>query len=116
MKRIEMIGASGVGKTTLMREVMKLKTENDQWLSLEEMKIKLAKAVDVRDVKYLKHLQLLLKMNLFRQHRSGIAVLILNRYNREIVDRLHLRYEDIAGESGGTYQRMWRFVQCKNLH
>ena len=43
MRRIDLLGAPGVGKTTLYNELLKHHNREDQWLTLEEAKILIAK-------------------------------------------------------------------------
>ena len=43
MRRIDIIGAPGVGKTTVYNALLKLHNRQDKWLTLEEAKILIAK-------------------------------------------------------------------------
>ena len=78
MKRIDFIGAPGVGKTSIYRELLRQRTKKDNWLTYDEAKIKIAEQYILKDKKYLK--LVLLKASLFKNIHIFVADRILEKY------------------------------------
>ncbi len=97
MKRIEFIGGSGVGKSTLFQEVARHKKRQDAWLTAEEARIYLARTIAV-DKTALRLAQLYLKTNMTRTKRlrEYLTSKILSRSSRDIFDSIHDKYLDVA--------------------
>lgn len=97
MKRIEFVGASGIGKSALLHEVVKHKTGSDSWITFEEARVYLAKTIAVDKVS-LRMSQLYLQSNLTRPKklREYLVAKILDRNSRDIFDATHGKYLDLA--------------------
>jgi len=79
LKYIEFLGVSGVGKTTLFRELVKRRTKDDHWISPEEATIQIAKDKAFSDVSTNKKKLFLglLKSGVLRNRHYGMAMQIL---------------------------------------
>ena len=95
MKRIEFIGGSGVGKTTLFNEIIKLKNTQDSWMTVEEARRHLAKIVKPKR-KLHKLFQLYLKINLINIFQQQMANRILKSYKFDVIDSMQDSYSDLA--------------------
>jgi thymidylate kinase len=96
MKKIEFIGASGVGKTTFYKELLALNKKNRIWKTPAEARIKIAKDMDIKDLKGLKKLYLLcLKLNIFPSRHSIFASFVLNNYMNEKTYNEIYKYDDL---------------------
>ncbi|NLN86083.1 MAG: hypothetical protein GX133_00485 [Syntrophomonadaceae bacterium] len=97
MKRIEFIGGSGIGKSTLYREVVRHKKRQDPWMTAAEARGYLAKTIEV-DKAALRLAQLYLKTNIpiTKRLRGYLTSKILSRYSRDIFDSVHEKYLDVA--------------------
>ena len=95
MKRIEFIGGSGVGKTTLFKEIIKLKKAKDCWMTVDEVKLHLAKTVKPKR-KLHKLFQLYLKINLIATFQKQMTNRILNSYTVDVLDSMQESYSDLA--------------------
>ena len=95
MKRIEFIGGSGVGKTTLLKEIIKLKKGKDHWMTVEEVRRYLAKTVKTKK-KLHRLFQLFLKINLINILQRPLIRRILNSYTADVLDTMHECYSDVA--------------------
>ena len=95
MKRIEFIGGSGVGKTTLFKEIIKLKNALDCWMTVEEARRNLAKTVKPKR-KLHKLFQLYLKINLISIFQQQMAIKILKSYKVDVIDSMQKYYTDVA--------------------
>lgn len=96
MKRIEFIGASGVGKSTLFDELLKIRGPKDNWMSPKEAKIYLAKKEKVTGSIVQKTFQIYLKINLIKKFQAQMASIILNKHSKNIIDSLGDKYSDVA--------------------
>ncbi len=95
MKRIEFIGGSGVGKTTLFLEIIKLKRAKDCWMTVEEARQNLAKTVYPKR-KLHKLFQLYLRINKIKILQPQMVNRILNSYKVDVIDSMQDRYSDVA--------------------
>ena len=95
MKRIEFIGGSGVGKTTLFNEIIKLKNTQDSLMTVEEARRHLAKIVKPKR-KLHKLFQLYLKINLINIFQQQMANRILKSYKFDVIDSMQDCYSDLA--------------------
>jgi hypothetical protein len=96
MKRIEFIGGSGIGKSTLLREFVKMKRPDDRWMTADEAKIYLAKKVNVNKGILKRLLQIYLKIGIFKRFRVNIAVTILDDFYDNTIDSMQEYYCDAA--------------------
>lgn len=88
MKRIELLGPSGVGKTTLYKQICKVPALNRPYITHREAYIKAAK-YGVKPSKFNLYLyQVALKSEIFRSKRLGLAKTILRdlKLKEEIVN------------------------------
>jgi len=46
MQRIELLGATGIGKTSLLNIIFSSRTNDDHWLTIDEAKIRIAISMD----------------------------------------------------------------------
>jgi len=83
MDRIDFLGAPGVGKTSIYKELLRQRTKKDNWLTCDEAKVKIAKWYLLRDKKYLKYV--LLKINLLKNINFFVADRILEKYYIEFL-------------------------------
>lgn len=95
MKRIETIGGPGIGKTTLFKEIIKLKKAKDCWVTVEEARRNLAKTVKPKN-KLHKLFQFYLKINLISIYQQQMAIRILNSYTSDVLDSMWKSYSDVA--------------------
>ena len=95
MKRIEIIGGSGVGKTTLLKEIVKLKKAQDCWMTVEEVKLHLAKTVKPKR-KLHRLFQLFLKISSINILQSPMMRRILNSYAADVLASMQGYYSDVA--------------------
>lgn len=95
MKRIEFVGGSGVGKTTLLKEIIKLKNTQDSWMTVEEARLNLAKTVKPKR-KLHKLFQLYLKINIINIFQQQMTNRILNSYKADVIDSMQDCYSDLA--------------------
>ncbi len=95
MKRIEFVGGSGVGKTTLLKEIIKLKKAKDCWMTVEEARQHLAKIVKPK-TKLHKLFQLYLKINLIGIFHQQMTNRILNSYKNDVFDSIYKYYSEVA--------------------
>ncbi len=84
MKRIEFIGASGVGKTTLFQKVLMERSKKDKWLTPEELRIKLA-AKQNNYFPNINNLAVLLLRSkiLSKKHNNRIASFLLRKFKKD---------------------------------
>lgn len=80
MRKIEFIGASGTGKSTLFHEVVK-KRKGDTWITPSEGRVKMAKQLTYGEKRSGLYFFLLtaLKMNLFKKSQPHIAAILLQK-------------------------------------
>ena len=95
LKRIEFVGGSGVGKTTLLKEIIKLKKSKDCWMTVEETRRNLAKTIKLKR-KLHKLFQLYLKINPISIFQQSMINRILNSYMVDVLDSMYEYYSDIA--------------------
>jgi len=90
MKRVEFLGASGVGKSTLIKNILDTRKAHDHWYLPEEARRQIAQSLTYKNAKGLKQL-----ISLFIvKHDIGKPVTI-----RTAVDILLMRYEPAVYET-----------------
>ncbi|MGE5627298.1 MAG: hypothetical protein ACM3X7_04180 [Solirubrobacterales bacterium] len=95
MKKIEFIGASGVGKTTLFKEML-LFTENRIWKTPSEARIEIARNMKFDNFKGLKLLRLLcLKLDILKNKHSNMAIDVLDKYMAQLESENIYKYNEI---------------------
>jgi hypothetical protein len=97
MKKIEFIGASGVGKSTLFNELLKYRTRLEIWKTPSEARIKLAKKLplEIDKISLNTLLLLCLKLNLIRSKHSSIALCVLEKYRTEKIYESMYKYNNL---------------------
>ncbi len=115
MRRIEIIGASGVGKTTLYREMVKIKDAKDDWVSLEEAKLELINTVAPALVPIDRMLQAILKLKIFPQYHGFMIGRILGQYDSQVFDAVHKNYDIIADAGLSSMQHNKEESSMKRL-
>lgn len=97
MKKIEFIGGSGVGKTTLFNEIIKHRSDSDGWMTPTEARITLAKKTDLRlrgnGLRGLLHL--FLKFNFFKNQQEILANYVLRNYENTLFFESMDQFNDI---------------------
>jgi len=90
MKRIEFIGASGVGKTTLFKSLLKERNFNDSWLTPEEARINVVKGLSHSQISSKRKLikYYLIRFNLFQGKHKAYALDVLKQYEKEVFDNV----------------------------
>lgn len=63
MRRVEIIGAAGVGKTTLLHSLIKNRNSKKQWYTSQEARWKIIKSIYINENSYRKHL-IKIKLNI----------------------------------------------------
>lgn len=101
MNRIEFIGASGAGKTTLFRDVLNERSNNDQWMTPEEARIALAKKEQIAGFKFNLRTVLLfcLKLNLMKKEHTTISNYLLRTYEDQLAFTRVADYHDVIDYS-----------------
>ena len=85
MRKITFIGASGVGKSTLYKSLVKARTDKDLWSTPDEERLKLAKLIksDFPKPNYKTLMVFLLKMGVFKNSRKNIVSELLWKKEKE---------------------------------
>jgi len=96
MRRIEFIGGPAVGKSTVLNEVIKMRSPDESWITVEETKIHLAKTIELDKKKLQRLMQIYLKQNVLKKYRYSMASNILNCYRNSVLVRMNEKYSDIA--------------------
>jgi len=88
MKRIEFIGASGVGKTTLLKHLLDERAPEDKWLTNIEFKIQLARKLKIASPIVSKRNLMILKLrlNLLKDKHPGISNYLLKPYEDSAIE------------------------------
>lgn len=95
MKRIEFIGAPGVGKSTLLEKVKSKRDKNDEWVTPFELKMNIAKNEKITRLISKKSIYLLaLKLNIYRDKHQLFISRLLARYEK---DAHNIRMNDYSG-------------------
>jgi len=85
MKRIEFIGASGVGKTTLFNTVLANRTIIDNWITPEEARVKIVKSLSERILIDKRSIKIVcIKANIFKKKHASWATGILQKYENKV--------------------------------
>jgi hypothetical protein len=97
VKKIEFIGASGVGKSTIFSELLKCRAKSELWKTPSEARIELAKKLPLKSNKTnLDTLLLLcLKLNLIPNRHSKMAFRALQKYEKDKIYKSMYRYNDL---------------------
>jgi hypothetical protein len=97
VKRIEFIGGPAIGKSTVLKEVIKMRKHNDCWKTAEEARLYLAKTIETKTNrgKLQRLARICLKLSLTK-FQNFMASIILNEYKDTILDCLHEKYSDIV--------------------
>lgn len=95
--KIEFIGASGVGKSTLFNEITENKPETAIWLTPLEARISLAKNKRIRQCTQSSHaiMLALLKLHLFKQKHALLSSYVLRDDVKELIYNSMDSYNDI---------------------
>lgn len=96
VKRIELIGAPSVGKTTNLAEVLKLRKKEDLWITAEEAKIKIATYPGQTKGRLGRIFQFFLKTGQFPKWHRRMASYILEKQYDPVFYRLEKQYDGIA--------------------
>lgn len=93
MRKIEFIGASGTGKSTLFEEVLKNRGEEDTWITPTEGRIQIVKKMSSGQYHspLYKIMLTVIKLNLFKKNHSAIATFLLKKSKKE---RLALQLQE----------------------
>ena len=97
MKKIEFIGASGVGKTTLFNEILRNRSEEASWITPTEARIQLAKTEQVEVPKFSLQalMQTCLRMNIFKRRHAFLSDHVLRRLEQKVLLESMSQYNDI---------------------
>lgn len=96
MYRIEFIGAPAIGKSTVLKETIKLRGKNDFWLTSKEARIKIAKNKKYNKFNIQKLFQFCLKMDIFKKMHNSLSSFILKEYENYIWDIANSKYNDLV--------------------
>ncbi|MDQ2085658.1 hypothetical protein RBH29_04320 [Herbivorax sp. ANBcel31] len=96
MKRIEFIGAPAVGKSTVLQEVLKMRRNNDKWLTPGEAMVKIAKSINYKKSILFRIIHLCLKLNLMKSQQVNMASIILKKHDQDVLSNVQEKYNDIA--------------------
>lgn len=97
MKKIEFIGASGVGKTTLFNDILKNRSEHASWITPTEARIQLAKTGQIDVPKFSMHgvMQTFLKLNVFKKRHAFLSDHVLRNLETKVLLESMSQYNDI---------------------
>lgn len=123
MKRIELIGLSGVGKTTLYNKIVNIPVDNRPYLTLKEAYKKgaLNQDISLKQMKLWLY-QIVLKFNLYESKAWGIGKTILHSVKKEHVKRkdfepfivsylILLNFLKDSNDYGLVYKRVTSFLK-----
>jgi len=96
VKRIEFIGAPAVGKSTMYREIDKLRRARDKWITYDEARKKIAENMDIKGINLLKLMQICLRYNILKRIQDTFISALLASHEEDIFDKMETKYTDIT--------------------
>ena len=121
MNRIEFIGASGVGKTTLFNMILAKRIENDRWLTPEEARVRIIRSMNPGSIKISRQSikAFLLNKKIFTSKHINWSISILKKYEEEIFDSclsdynplIDLLISDLANDAQLEAKMKTRIIQ-----
>lgn len=122
MKRIDFLGAPGVGKTTLYNSLLQQRGRHEKWLTVEEAKLLIAKRYVRNNFYSIKELARLLILNTVKKRvlQNKLSENICNSLTKQALkDKLDdwMPFIDLCGESLGDLSKpsYYRFLLAKWL-
>jgi|GEM_PF-3016166 len=87
MKRIDFLGAPGIGKSTIYIELVKRRAKSDSWMIPEEAWIKIARQYSTQNAKSGKDyiIAALLRIGLFNKIYPDLSLRVLHKNQKEII-------------------------------
>lgn len=120
MKRIDLLGAPGVGKTTLYKELLQRRNRHDHWLTLEEAKILITKRHlrgNFRSLKEFAGLLILHTVNVRVLQKKLSENIYLSLADKALEERLEdwMPFIELCSESLGDHNKppFYRFLLAK---
>lgn len=97
MKRIDFLGAPGVGKSTLYKELLRQRKKPDKFLTPEEAKVEVAKKHLIENKNIKKHFlkSLILNCSIFRKKHCCLAEKILKNEKNEVLWKNKEKYNEV---------------------
>lgn len=98
MKRIELIGAQGTGKTTLLQSIATMRNNKDNWVLPEEARLQIAKSlIRLKNNKkrHSKLFNIILKTNINNKINNRVANKILGWWKDEVYSSTLREYEGL---------------------
>jgi len=84
IKRIDLVGAPGVGKSTLYHELLKQRCDEDHWMTPNELRIVIAATESFKDAHSIKDIifAILLNIRLFKRIHPFLSNIVLSKYHK----------------------------------
>jgi thymidylate kinase len=84
IKRIDLVGAPGVGKSTLYNELLKQRCAKDTWMTPDELRMVIAAKESVKDAHSIRDMifAILLNISLFKRIHPFLSNIVLSKYHK----------------------------------
>jgi adenylate kinase family enzyme len=80
--RIDLVGAPGVGKSTLLDELLRRRSGEDTWMTPDELRIAIAATESLKDARSIRGyiIAILLNIRLFKRTHPFLSGIVLDKY------------------------------------